>query len=186
VIDTTLSPLKDFIKVYDFDLERESAVIRALDGWSPHVWYNSRTKDSHSEATKELEIRGLNDLPDIFHSLMTRVAESAKAYADEVMKHAAITSISPVRLNRYPAGSMMRVHSDHIHTLFDGQAKGIPAISLVGVLNDDYEGGDLIICGQPYRLKPGQIIVWPSCFLYPHEVTEITEGTRYSFVSWAW
>jgi predicted 2-oxoglutarate/Fe(II)-dependent dioxygenase YbiX len=35
------------------------------------------------------------------------------------------------------------------------------------------------------RLKTGDILMFPSNFMYPHEVTECTKGTRYSFVSWA-
>ena len=45
--------------------------------------------------------------------------------------------------------------------------------------------GDLIICNQSMILKTGDICIFPSCFLYPHEVTELKKGTRYSFVSWA-
>ena len=29
------------------------------------------------------------------------------------------------------------------------------------------------------------MILFPSCFMYPHEVTEVTKGERYSFISWA-
>jgi predicted 2-oxoglutarate/Fe(II)-dependent dioxygenase YbiX len=35
-------------------------------------------------------------------------------------------------------------------------------------------------------LPKGSIMVFPSNFLYPHKVTEVTNGTRYSFVSWCW
>jgi predicted 2-oxoglutarate/Fe(II)-dependent dioxygenase YbiX len=71
--------------------------------------------------------------------------------------------------------------------LFDGQQKGIPVLSLVGVLNDEYEGGELTFFDD-YKLdlKQGDVVVFPSCFLYPHKVNEITKGTRYSLVSWAW
>jgi len=178
--------LRDFIRVYDYDLSAEAEKIRGMDGWKPHTWHKAATGEIYSETEKELEVRALSDHNDVFNALMSKVADAIKKYADELLTHARVDAISSVRLNRYPTGSMMRAHADHIRTLFDGQAKGIPVLSVVGVLNDDYEGGDLIICGEPYRLKPGQIIVWPSCFLYPHEVTEITAGTRYSFVSWAW
>lgn len=178
--------LLNYVRVFDYDLSAQAREIQTLPDWRKHEWYNATTGKMHSEKTKELDVRDIDDKPDVFNALADALVDAAKRYANELMTHASINALSKVRLNRYPIGSVMRIHSDHIHTLFDGQAKGIPAISLVGVLNDDYEGGDLIICGQPYRLKPGQIIVWPSCFLYPHEVTEITAGTRYSFVSWAW
>ena len=33
-------------------------------------------------------------------------------------------------------------------------------------------------------LKKGDILIFPSVFLFPHEVKPITSGTRYSFVTW--
>ncbi len=35
-------------------------------------------------------------------------------------------------------------------------------------------------------LSKGDIVMWPSNFLWPHGVTEATKGTRYSAVCWAW
>ena len=54
------------------------------------------------------------------------------------------------------------------------------------MLNNDYEGGKLIFYDKEYKLKKGEIIVFPSNFLYPHKVTKITKGERYSFVVWVW
>ena len=34
---------------------------------------------------------------------------------------------------------------DHIHSIFDGNIKGIPVLSVVGLLNDNYEGGDFVM-----------------------------------------
>jgi predicted 2-oxoglutarate/Fe(II)-dependent dioxygenase YbiX len=81
----------------------------------------------------------------------------------------------------------MKLHCDHIHSLFDGERKGVPVLTILGVLNDDYEGGDLVLWEDTYmRPKKGSVLVFPSNFLYPHKVDTITKGTRYSFVSWAW
>ncbi len=35
-------------------------------------------------------------------------------------------------------------------------------------------------------LKAGEIMIFPSNFLYPHRVDLVTKGTRYSYVSWTW
>ena len=39
----------------------------------------------------------------------------------------------------------MRKHFDHIHSIFDGQYKGIPVLSFIGILNNNYLGGELVI-----------------------------------------
>ena len=58
-------------------------------------------------------------------------------------------------------------------------------------LNNDYEGGDLCFKNtfddEEISIKPtpGTLVVWPSCFLFPHTVKPITKGIRYSLVAWA-
>ena len=79
----------------------------------------------------------------------------------------------------------MRTHYDHIQSMFDGTMKGIPILSIVGLLNDNYEGGEFMIRGKEVKLIRGDILIFPSNFIYPHEVKDITKGIRYSFVSWA-
>ena len=79
----------------------------------------------------------------------------------------------------------MRKHYDHIHSIFDGQMKGVPIVSIVANLNEDYKGGEFVCRDKKINLKTGDILMFPSNFMYPHKVKETTEGTRYSFVSWA-
>jgi hypothetical protein len=97
------------------------------------------------------------------------------------------TGFSDIRFNKYEVGKYMKIHADHIQTLFDGQRKGIPILSIVGILNDDYEGGEFMFWEDTeIKVKSGDIVVFPSCFLYPHFVKPVTKGTRYSYVSWVW
>ena len=81
----------------------------------------------------------------------------------------------------------MNLHCDHIPTIFDGQRKGIPTLSLLGSLNDNYEGGDLILFDDfKIELEKGDLIIFPSNFLYPHRVEPVLSGVRYSYISWVW
>ena len=38
------------------------------------------------------------------------------------------------------------IMEDEWVSLFDGETRGVPILSCLGVLNDNYEGGDFIIC----------------------------------------
>jgi hypothetical protein len=96
------------------------------------------------------------------------------------------SSFSHLRVNKYTVDTNMKMHCDHIKDLFDGERKGIPILTLLGSLNNDYEGGDLIILDEKFSLPAGSIMVFPSNFMYPHKVENITKGIRYSFVSWIW
>ena len=81
----------------------------------------------------------------------------------------------------------MKLHCDHIHTAFDGERKGVPILSIVGGLNNNYTGGKFIMWQKEYiKIDQGDILIFPSTFMYPHEVTKIEDGCRYSFVSWTW
>jgi predicted 2-oxoglutarate/Fe(II)-dependent dioxygenase YbiX len=100
---------------------------------------------------------------------------------------ASVTRCCQVRFNRYKKNTLMRTHHDHIHNLFDGEQKGIPILSIVGLLNNDFSGGDFIFFDNyNVKLTAGDVMIFPSSFLYPHRVEEITSGTRHAFVSWAY
>jgi hypothetical protein len=92
-----------------------------------------------------------------------------------------------VRFNRYSNQSIMTEHCDHIHSMFDGQKKGIPIMSALAILNDNYSGGELVFWNDVViEVKVGDMLVFPSNFLYPHRVDPVTDGVRYSCVSWAY
>ena len=65
-------------------------------------------------------------------------------------------------------------------------------ITTVTILNDDYEGGELILGFMSsdnaglLKLKPqaGTTIIFPSDMRYPHQVMPVTKGTRFSMVRW--
>ena len=96
-------------------------------------------------------------------------------------------AFNEIRFNKYSLKTKMAEHCDHIHSMFDGSRKGIPILSIIGLLNDNYKGGGFIMCeDKKIELKAGDIVIFPSNFLFPHKVEPVTKGTRYSFVSWVY
>jgi predicted 2-oxoglutarate/Fe(II)-dependent dioxygenase YbiX len=156
--------------------------------WKKHQWYDSNTETFTSEQTEELDV--LHTSEELQQKFIPYIFEIIKQYNDKFSIPGKNTSqlinkFTPIRFNKYTQGTCMLKHYDHINSIFDGQNKGIPVLSCVGNLNENYTGGDLIICDKSMNLKTGDVCIFPSCFLYPHEVTKIEKGTRYSFVSWA-
>ena len=87
-------------------------------------------------------------------------------------------------MNRYKEGGFMQSHIDNIHHSH-GQKQGYPHLTSLIFLNDDYEGGEFVICGDKYIEKiQGSAVVFPSNFMYPHEVKEVTDGKRFSVMTW--
>ena len=158
--------------------------------WRPHTWYNAQANSFNSEETMELDV--LNVTAEQQQLLTPFMIQAGAAYnaifAFQCERTAQMMNkFSSLRFNRYGPGQIMRQHHDHIHSLFDGNEKGIPVLSFVLNLNDDYEGAELFFWDNHIvPLGQGDIIMFPSLFLFPHGVTEATKGKRYSAVSWAW
>ena len=94
---------------------------------------------------------------------------------------------SNLRFNRYKEGQDLRLHADHAYNIFDGERKGIPILAMLMSYNDDYEGGNLVMFEDTeINLKKGELVIFPSNFMYYHKVTPVTKGTRYTGVSWVY
>lgn len=78
---------------------------------------------------------------------------------------------------KYLPGKYFKIHGDHgpYYTC---------TISAVVYLNDDYDGGEIEFIRQGLVVKPkvGDIVMFPSNFVYEHASLEVTSGTKYSVV----
>lgn len=80
---------------------------------------------------------------------------------------------------KYEIGGFYRKHIDS----FSDSPRSLTCSILI---NDDFDGGDFVMFDEniKYDLKKGDALIFPSNFMYPHEITEITKGTRYSIITW--
>jgi hypothetical protein len=93
-----------------------------------------------------------------------------------------IEGISDVTVLKYEQTGFYKYHTDH--------CKKIPrTLSMILLLNNDYEGGHLSFRWneEEYKIetKANRLIIWPSNFMYPHSVLPVTKGKRYSVAAWA-
>ena len=156
--------------------------------WKKHTWNNYAAGTHNSEPTKELDVMPCTqEQQDKITPYLLKALEDyqIKVSVPGEKTQSFLTKFSPIRFNKYEVGTLMREHYDHIHSLFDGKMKGVPIVSIVANLNESYEGAEFYCRGKEIKLKTGDILLFPSNFMYPHEVKETTKGTRYSFVSWA-
>lgn len=186
--------VKDYLKIYDDFLDKKTCktIVKALkkSNWETHTFYKPATND-YIQHEKELSIGYGQEIPET-KILQDKVWFAIERYIRDDFKHMAAwfdgwQGYTQIRYNRYNTDTQMKLHCDHIHSMFDGTRRGVPVLSILGSLNDDYEGGDLIFWeSEKIELKAGQIMIFPSNFMYPHKVIEVTKGTRYSYVSWTW
>lgn len=177
--------LEDFIHISNYvpKVVCKSTIDKIKDAkTTQHQWYYYDKDKFDSHESKEPQIMYADETTQ--NNLIRYVNKAIAKYEEEHIKM--INRITAIRFNFYHKGLTMREHTDFIHSIFDGQEKGIPILSIVGVLNDNYKGGDFLMRGKKIPFKTGDILIFPSTFLYPHVVKEVTEGTRYSFVAWAY
>lgn len=79
---------------------------------------------------------------------------------------------------RYEVGQHFQVHSD------DGFSYSC-TVSSVGYFNDNYEGGEIWFPQQDITFKPekGDIILFPSNYMYSHASLPVIDGVKYSAVT---
>lgn len=79
---------------------------------------------------------------------------------------------------KYSAGEHFSYHSDHGYHY-------VCTVSTVAYLNDNYQGGELAFNKLDLKIKPseGDIVVFPSSFIYSHASLPVTKGTKFAAVT---
>lgn len=82
-------------------------------------------------------------------------------------------------LLRYNPGQFYVQHTDS----FQQQQR---SVSCSFLLNDDYDGGEFAFFDREIIIRgsKGSIVMFPSNFMFPHEIMPVISGTRYSIITW--
>jgi len=183
--------LEEYVKLYENFLDQDfcKETIKELEKahWSTHTFYQSR-QETFKSFEDDLAV-SWDQIPqrDIITEKIWFGIEQyiMKDFSDFSDWFCGWNGYSAIRFNRYDPSTLMRIHCDHIHSMFDGERKGIPALTILGGLNDDYEGGEFVMWTDTViKIPAGSLLIFPSNFLYPHEVKPVKSGIRYSYVSW--
>lgn len=84
------------------------------------------------------------------------------------------------QINKYEINQFYNYHVDNAPNLNNENR----VLSIVIYINDDYEGGELEFPFYTYKPSKGQGIFFPSDWLYPHRSCPISNGIKYSIVTW--
>jgi len=184
--------LRSYLKVYNnwFDADICDKTISELknNSWRQNTFYDSVNKQYETySGNNELDISWDGVSTDQY--LVDRIWSGYQLYLQQLNFNwfNAWSGFSVIKFNRYNEDKLMAEHCDHIQSLFDGKQKGVPILTALGILNDDYVGGEFVMFeDEMIELKKGDLVIFPSNFLFPHRVEPVKSGTRYSFVTWAW
>tara|TARA_Y100000114_G_scaffold157305_1_gene189445 strand:- start:10473 stop:11033 length:561 start_codon:yes stop_codon:yes gene_type:complete len=67
-----------------------------------------------------------------------------------------------------------------------GEETGSRTLTVSICLNEEYEGGEFTFFNESkiISFQKGDVLVFPSSFMFPHGVKKITNGTRYQLLTW--
>jgi hypothetical protein len=182
--------LKEYIKVFDGVISNDICDLILNEYADSNEWYHTLTGSGHDPSARNCSVIGISHSESISKNeekrkyideqLFNCVSDSIKLYEKEFPNiNLEIKEDSGYELLKYTEGQFYVEHTDSF--------KEMPrALTWILSLNDDYDGGEISFFSREltYKLKKGSIIMFPSNFMYPHEIREITNGTRYSIITW--
>ena len=144
----------------------------------PNRWESARTVDIDND-TRVCENWNVLDSDGIDNDIFKYITRACSEFCD-TFPHFQISEDSGYQVLRYKPGGKYDYHTDQ-HQQYNRE------VTIILNLNDDYEGGNLCHIKDNHMIKmsKGDIIIFPANFMYPHRITPITSGVRYSIVTWA-
>jgi hypothetical protein len=152
--------------------------------WQQHQYSNPNTGEEFAQnGDRELDIS--NSDFSVKPVMMYLIWDALKKYTTQLNMpwFGSWAGYSDLRMNRYKENQIMSMHCDHIHTLFEGERKGIPILTVLAGLNNDYEGGELYmpILGTTIKPMTNSLVLWSHSWHedMAHSVKKVISGTRY-------
>jgi predicted 2-oxoglutarate/Fe(II)-dependent dioxygenase YbiX len=115
--------------------------------------------------------------------LKSKIFSAAEIYKDK-FPYLAFEKISQLDILKYENNEHnvgYKFHKDF------GTKTNERHISISICLNNEFEGGEFVFDIEPQLQLPqnvGDAVIFPSNFMFPHQVNPITSGTRYALIAW--
>ncbi len=126
-------------------------------------------------------------LGEIQRCIFERFDQYHKKYSrrEQGVNYLPVRELVGLRLIRYKQGQSLDKHTDR-YTYPNSNVQIWPVVTFTLTLNADYSGGDLDLLdgAHVYKARARQCVFFPANFLYPHAVSTVSAGTRYSLVGW--
>lgn len=140
---------------------------------SEDIWDNEQSKMEYGRKADTVIISN-HIVPDLYDEFNKNIEPSIHEY---VVKYKTVyVEKESATLLRYGSGEGFSNHTD------DHPKLQRRRISLVYYVNDDYSGGNIEFPRFGINLKPsaGDLLIFPSSYVYNHIVHPVQDGTRYS------
>ena len=176
--------VQDYIKVYEETVDDElcNSLMSAKLDYKPSSFSNHEGITKNSEERVVMDDVWIRKDNKFYDPLKGCFVKAVRQYEFDFPRFSC-EHTTDFRINKYGTGGFMSEHIDNIHHSH-GQKYGYPQATVLLFLNDDFKGGQFIVSELQLNIKKGDAIIFPSNFMFPHEVKKVTSGTRWSIVSW--
>lgn len=177
--------LKDDVIVYKNFMSKEECnklidyFETAADNWDQTCFYDSLGMSLVADP-RILQTSGLLDIhPQYFDYLRQKTKEAVEEAFDQKVR------VNTQHAQKWPTGSFARWHSDNSDLDGKPSAWRINKYASILYLNENYSGGELEFRDHDLKIKleTGSLIAFPGGASNVHRVNEITDGTRFTVVS---
>ena len=129
-----------------------------------------------NESTASNAPEGFSKIKEIYNQTSSQLRECLFDY--EARFGIKMDFMESINYVKYGPGNFFKPHSDHGFSY-------TATVSSIIYLNDDYEGGELYFPIIDVKIKPkaGDVILFPSTFIYAHGSASVLSGTKYSAVT---
>lgn len=133
--------------------------------WKPSNWGNKKLDEQEQK------------LVNMYNAAHFRQSQAVKHYCS-TFNIPELQYWESTNFVKYGIGQHFAQHVDH------GYSYNC-TVSLVGWANDNYEGGELEFGMWNLTIKPqiGDLVIFPSNYMYPHRSVPVLSGTKYSLVT---
>lgn len=190
ILPKPTNTLEQYINVFDNVVSDELCDKILKEYTTDGEWANTRVgKDGILNTSvrncKEINIscddtlkKNYEKRKEIDSMIQNSVSTVIKKYV-QTHKNFSIDIDTGYKLLKYDEGNFYIEHTDS----FKHEQR---SLSCSLQLNDDYIGGEFSFFARQllFKNKKGSAIVFPSNFMYPHEIIPVTKGTRYSIITW--
>jgi hypothetical protein len=178
---------RDVIKPEINAIQRVENTLEASEGlynWKEAtVGYREKIpeyRDCYDFKLKKMDYPGKDKYMNEFDNVWQDLYDAQKVALDDYCKFYNIDMKYWEAMNfiKYGPGQHFAEHADHGWSY-------ITTVSMVGYLNDDYEGGGLSFGKIGVEVKPnaGDLFIFPSTYLFSHRAMPVISGTKYSLVT---
>lgn len=179
--------ITDYIKVFDNVLS-DSLCEKIIGEFNESEWVDGLVKNGVIDDHRNVSTISISS------SHVTKLNKEARESIDKEVFIGAGNAMNSY-LSLYPETEvsmdtgyeLLRYKNEQYYKQHTDASKEYPrVVSCSFALNNEYEGGEFAFFDRSLtiRVPKGSAILFPSNFMYPHEILPITKGTRYSIITW--